>query len=124
MNHDIETDAIVAATDLALRCGSSSFEIGYLNEDPADPKWWVKVHWKTDRKIGGKVRVPAATTIIVENCASPDEAADAMARRLLSGGAECTYCHLTVTMNDREPGCRWSRTGAKWERGCLEAVPA
>lgn len=121
---DLELDPIVAVTDLALRTGATSSEIGFLDDeddpiesrDPMYPRWWIKVYFKTTKVSKTGKRVPAATTIIVENYRSPDEAADAMARKLLVG-AECQHCLKPVTINDT-PGCRWYRTKDRWMRGC------
>lgn len=122
-------DAVKACADLAGRTGAMQFECGYLHDDvPADQAGW----YATAVFRGAK--------ITAEDKASPAEACDALAGRLLSG-AQCQHCKGLVALSDdgafayreavlltgqrwdaadaaRAPQCRWTRTGARWERGC------
>jgi hypothetical protein len=122
-------DAVKACADLVGRTGAKSFECGYLHEDVpvAEAGWYATAVYR-----GAK--------IIAEDKASAAEACDALADRLLSG-AQCQHCKGLVALSDdgafafrkavlatgerwdaedaaRAPQCRWTRTGARWERGC------
>lgn len=132
---DFDEDALIAAVDLVGRAGATQFQFGYLHDDVPieDAGWYAHAQYRGAR-------------VIVENRADPVEAAEALARRLLTGGM-CTHCgglitlsdagalvHLGATMADgtvltatRARGmaqCRWRRVGNRWERGCGETPPA
>lgn len=117
-----------ACADLVGRTGAKSFECGYLHENvPA-----VEACWYATAVFRG-------TKISAEDKASPGEACDALAARLLSG-AQCQHCRKLVTLNpagavardvtlldgrtwtaaeQAKAGlCHWRRRGARWERGC------
>lgn len=111
---DVDDDALIAATDLAKRSGATEFEIGYLRDEETeghpvrfeDAGWYAKCNYKgVELNSGEKSR--------------PDEAADALSRRILSGG-QCTHCKKTVTLSSHSEGCHWRRMGERWERGCIE----
>jgi hypothetical protein len=126
-----DADAVKACADLAARTGATSFEAGYLHEGvPVELAGW----WATAVYQGAK--------ITVQDKASPGEACDALADRLLSG-AQCQHCKGLVALSDRgafafrkatlatgqrwdaeqaaaAPQCRWTRDGARWERGCAK----
>jgi len=109
---ELETDAIVAAASLAAGSGCKAFEIGYLDETAKveDARWYATATYQ-----GAK--------IMVEDRKSPDEAADALARRILSG-ADCNHCHKTVTLGRTHPSqCRWYRDADRWIVGCQD-IPA
>jgi hypothetical protein len=119
-------DAVVAAADLVNRAGARQFEIGYLNDedDPAfataGPQWWAHAQY-------------SGTRIIVEGFDRPDQAAEALAQKLLTG-AKCR-CGKLVALSDggalftsgqmadgstwtpeqaRAAGqCRWRRAGSR-----------
>jgi hypothetical protein len=121
-------DAVGACADLVGRTGATSFECGYLHEGVpvAEAGWYATAVFK-----GAK--------ITAEDKASPAEACDALAARLLSGG-QCQHCRKLVTLNaagamardvtlidgrkwtaaeQAKAGlCHWMRTGTRWERGC------
>jgi hypothetical protein len=124
-----DEDAVKACADLVSRTGAKSFECGYVHEGApiAEAGWYATAVYK-----GAK--------ITAEDKISPAEACDALADRLLSG-AQCQHCKGLVTLSDRgafafrkatlatgqrwdaedaakAPQCRWTRTGARWERGC------
>ena len=124
-----DEDAVKACADLVGRTGAKSFECGYVHEGVpvAEAGWYATAVFK-----GAKV--------IVEDKASPAEACDALAARLLSG-AQCQHCKGLVALSaggafafrkatlvtgerwdaedaTKAPQCRWTRTGARWERGC------
>jgi hypothetical protein len=126
-----DSDAVKACVDLAGRTGAKEFECGYVNEGVpvADAGWYATAVYK-----GAK--------LTAEDKASPAEACDALAERLLSG-AQCQHCHGLVSLIDggafayrsavlatgqrwdaedaaRAPQCRWTRTGGRWERGCKQ----
>lgn len=124
-------DAVKACADLVGRTGARQFECGYVHENVpvADAGWYATAVYK-----GAK--------LTAEDKASPAEACDALAARLLTGG-QCQHCKGLVALTDagafaynsatlatgqrwdaedaaRAPQCRWTRTGARWERGCAE----
>ena len=107
----LDQDAITACVDLAHRSGARAVEIGYLNDedDPAfamrGPEWYAHAQLKGAR-------------ITVEGCSGPTEATDGLARRLLEG-AKCAHCSRPVSLVGTT-GCRWTRMGARWARGCEE----
>jgi hypothetical protein len=103
----LDQDSVIAVADLAGRTGGREFEIGYTS-DEGPPGWYAHVKY-------------AGARIFVGEQPGPVEAADALARRLLSGGALCTWCRGTVVLSgDQQTGvrCRWRRMGPKWIRGC------
>lgn len=124
-------DAVKACADLVARTGAKSFECGYVNDDVpvADAGWYATAVYK-----GAK--------LTEQDKASPAQACDALAARLLTG-AQCQHCKGLVALADagafaygsavlatgqrwdvedaaRAPQCRWTRTGARWERGCAK----
>lgn len=129
MSGDLDEDAVTACADLVARTGARSFECGYLHDDvPSELAGW----YATAVFKGAKVTV--------EDKASPAEACDALAERLLTG-AQCQHCEGLVALGAdgafafrkatlvtgerwdgedaaKAPQCRWTRTGARWERGC------
>lgn len=125
---NIDEDAIVAAVDLVGRTGAGEFEVGYLHDDAPveEAGWYASAIFR-----GAK--------IIEEDHRSPTEAAEALARRLLTG-ARCR-CGALVALSDhgavahefalmadgshwtaaearRAGQCRWTRVGPRWVRGC------
>lgn len=109
--NDMDQDALDAAVDLIGRTGARGFEIGYLHDDvPAkEAGWYAHAQYQ-------------GTRLIAEDHPGPVEAAEALARRLLTGGT-CTHCKGFITLSDRKQKrgkvCRWTRQGARWERGCI-----
>lgn len=126
---DLDQDAVIAAADLVRRSGAQEFEIGYVHEDvPVEEAcWYAQATYKGAR-------------LIVENHRGPVEAAEALARRLMTG-AKCAHCGGLVALSDRgavvferqqmadgttwgpaqaaKAGqCRWRRVGDTWQRGC------
>jgi hypothetical protein len=126
-----DEDAVKACADLVGRTGAKSFESGYLHDNVpvAEAGWYATAVFK-----GAK--------ITAEDKASPAEACDALADRLLSG-AQCQHCKGLGALSDdgafafrsavlatgqrwdaedaaKAPQCRWTRTGARWERGCAK----
>ena len=124
-----DEDAVKACADLVSRTGARSFEVGYLHEDVpvAEAGWHATAVFK-----GAK--------LTAEDKASAAEACDALAARLLAG-AQCQHCKGLVALSDdgafafrkavlvtgerwdaadaaKAPQCRWTRAGARWERGC------
>jgi hypothetical protein len=103
----VDQDAIDACADLVGRSGASQFEIGYVDDTPGSP-WYASVVYT---RYGGAV--------IRKEGAGPAEAADALSRRILTGG-QCTRCHKPISLSGADPrACRWSRQGARWSAGCL-----
>jgi hypothetical protein len=103
----IDEDEVMAALDLADRCGATDVDLGFLHDDkPAHlAGWWASVSFR-----GAKV--------MVENQAGPAEAAAALARRLLDG-AQCRCGKAVCLSGDHDDlCCRWRRVGPKWEPGC------
>lgn len=125
-----DEDALVAAVDLVGRTGARNFEVGYLHDDVpmADAGWYAHAQYQGAR-------------ITEEDHRGPVEAAEALARRLLSG-AKCARCGRLVALTDHGayfPGevahladgttwtreeaeaagqCRWTRQGRRWAMGC------
>lgn len=128
MNRSLDQDAVIATADLVGRTGATEFEIGYLHDDvPMEEAGW----YATAVFRGAK--------IIEDDHRGPTEAAEALARRLLSG-ARCK-CGALVALSDhgavafdnvamadgsrwsaeeaRMAGqCRWTRMGPRWKRAC------
>lgn len=126
---NLDDDAFHAAVELVGRTGATGFQIGYLHDDvpPEKAAWYAHAQYKGAR-------------IIAEDHPGPIEAAEALARRLLTG-AKCTACGGLITLSDSGAfayssatladgtvwdvktaaaagQCRWTRVGAHWEKGC------
>jgi hypothetical protein len=121
-------EALFAAVDLVARTGATNFEIGYLHEDvPApDAAWYAHAQYK-------------GTRITEENHRGPVQAAEALARRLLTG-ARCKCGKLVALSGDGAVAfrqavmsdgtswsldeavsagqCRWRREGHHWVSAC------
>ena len=127
MNVNLDEDALFAAADLVGRTGAKSVEVGYTDDEPGSP-WYAHAQYRGAR--------------ITEEAAGPVEAAEALARRLLSGG-KCTRCgglialsgsgaliYESATLTDgtrwtakeaaKAGQCRWTRMGRRWEAGCQQ----
>jgi hypothetical protein len=104
----VEPDAVVAVADLCARAGATEFEVGYLEDDVPinEARWYAQVRFR-------------GALLVCDERQSPDEACDALARRILAGGT-CTGCNRLVTLNepDLRRQCRWHRDGSCWVRGC------
>lgn len=128
MNVNLDEDALFAAADLVGRTGAKEFQLGYLNDEPPH-QWYAYASYKGAR-------------ISVDDCAGPIEAAEALARKLLTGG-KCTKCGGLIALSGsgavayRAPvmadgstwtaeeaaaagQCRWTRMGKRWEAGCQQ----
>jgi hypothetical protein len=129
---NLDEDAVVAAADLIGRTGARGFEIGYLHDDVpvAEQGWYAHAQFR-------------GTRITVEG-AGPVEAAEGLARRLLTGG-RCR-CGGLVALSDSGAvafggrmadgsdwpleeaaaagQCRWTRMGNRWVSACGAGVPA
>src|SRR5687768_10033757 len=84
---DLDEDALVAAADVVGRTGATGFEIGYVHDN-------VPVHlagWYAHAQYRG-------ARIVEEDHAGPAEAAEALARRVLTGG-RCTHCGALVVLS-------------------------
>lgn len=124
-----DEDRLIAAVDLCGRAGARQFEVGYVNEDAttiAEAGWYAHAQYKGAR-------------LFVENCASPADAADELARQVLTG-AKCkcgrlvalsaggAFAFRRVVMSDgttwtaeeaaRAGLCRWTRQGRRWRQAC------
>jgi len=131
MNFD--DDALVACADLVGRTGAKHFQIGYLHDDVSaeDAGWYAHAQYKGAR-------------ITEENHRGPVEAAEALARRLLTsarcrcgklaalsdagamvyGGAHLVDGSTWNAEDARRAGqCRWTRVGSRWEMGCGQSAP-
>lgn len=102
----MDQDAVVAAAELAGRCGARELEVGWLHDGvPAEEAgWYAHAQFRGAR-------------ITEEGHRGPLEALEALARRLMAG-ATCRRCGQPVRLSDGEPGCRWTRMGKRWEPGC------
>lgn len=126
---NLDEDALHAAVELVGRTGATGFEIGYLHDDVPVEKagWYAHAQYKGAR-------------ITAEDHPGPVEAAEALARRLLTG-AKCTGCGGLIALSDAGAfayssatladgtvwdaktaaaagQCRWIRAGAHWQKGC------
>jgi hypothetical protein len=126
----LDEDAFIAAADLVGRTGAKELQIGYLHDDvpAAEAGWYAHAQYKGAR--------------ITEEGSGPVEAAEALARRLLTGG-KCTRCGGLIALSGRgafayaspvmadgttwtaeeaaKAGqCRWTRMGRRWEAGCQQ----
>jgi hypothetical protein len=118
-------DILIAAADIAGRAGATGFQIGYLSDDRPGT-WYAYARFR-----GARITVQAQP--------GPAEAAEALARALLTG-AKCR-CGRLVALDDagavafarpvmtdgttwtaREAAqagqCRWTRHGDRWVPGC------
>lgn len=106
----LDQDALDAALDLIGRTGARSFEIGYLRDDvPLEQAgWYAHAQYRGAR-------------ITAEDHPGPVEAAEALARRLLTG-ARCVNCDKVITLSGEasRKTCRWTRLGTRWEKGCQQ----
>jgi len=121
-------ERVIAAANLVGRSGASEFEIGYLHDDvpSAEAGWYAQARYRGAR-------------IIADDCASPVEAVEALARRLLTGarcgcgkfvalGDEGASAFDNWAMSDGSPFpadeakaiglCLWQRKGARWVSAC------
>jgi len=134
---DMDDDALIAAADLVGRTGARGLEIGHLHDDvPAEEAgWYAHAQFRGAR-------------ITEEDHRGPTEAAEALARRLLTGSM-CTHCHGLIALSDEgatvypgslrtdgsvwtaeevekirdRPQCRYRRMGNRWVRGCEGQTP-
>jgi hypothetical protein len=137
-----DEDRLIACADLCGRAGARSFEIGYLHDNvPCDRAGW----YATAYYRGGR--------LTADDCRSPGEAADQLARQLLTG-ARCRCGRLVALMHEgafawkravmtdgstwtaeqaadvtaRSGLCHWERHGRRWDRECdgtgAEEAPA
>jgi hypothetical protein len=125
----LDEDALIAAVDLIGRTGATGFEIGYLDDEPGTG-WYAHAQY-----CGARV---------TQEAPGPVEAAEALARRLLTGG-RCRCGKLValsdggavvhegqVMMDGSEWGleqaaaagqCRWTRHGNRWVSACGAGRP-
>ncbi len=102
---DDERDALLAGVDVIGRSGAKDFEFGFLDDNPANPRWWAKAQY------GG-------ARLGVEGYRSPTAAIESLVRRVLTGGL-CTHCGRYVKVGGAGgKACRWYRDGRTWRRGC------
>lgn len=125
---DFDEDAVAAVIDLVGRTGATGLQFGCLHEDRPvhEADWWAHAQFKGSR-------------ITVEHHAGPQEALDALARRLLTGAlCRCgrlvalsdvgAFAYNSATLADGRQltaeeaaqlgQCRWRRVGPRWHRGC------
>jgi hypothetical protein len=124
----MDNDALLAAVELVGRTGAKGFQIGFLHDDVpvAEAGWYAYAQYKGAR-------------VTAEDKTGPVEAAEALARQLLTG-AQCQHCFKLVALEDwgtmavtvtlmngtewtKEQQaaaglCQWRRTGRTWKRGC------
>lgn len=132
MNVHLDGDAVKACADLVVRTGATGFEIGYLHDDvPVDEAgWYAHAQYK-----GARITTDGGHR-------GPVEAAEALARRLLTG-AKCkcgklaaldtsgAVAYRQTTLADGSSWsaqqaaaagqCHWTRHGARWISGCDNA---
>jgi hypothetical protein len=121
--------AVIACADLVGRTGATNLEIGYLHDNvpPEQAGWYAQAQYK-------------GTRITAEDHTGPARAAEALARRLLTG-ARCAHCKGLVSLTStgaiafglarlidgtpwtaeqasKTAQCLWVRRGERWIRGC------
>jgi hypothetical protein len=99
---DFTDPAAAACVDLTGRAGASQLQIGHLDDDPADPRWYASAYYRGMR-------------IMTEEHPTAAEAATDLAGRILNGGT--CRCRKPVTLTGGD-GCRWTLVGSKWVPGC------
>ena len=126
----IEDDTVIACADLVGRTGAKEFTIGFLHDNvPTEQAgWYAHAQYRGAR-------------IAVEDQPGPDQAAHALAVKILTG-AKCRCGklvalddHGAIAFNDATMAdgtrwtveqaaaagqCRWRRQGARWEMGCSQ----
>ncbi len=116
MTANLDDDAMIAAVEVIERTGALHFEIGHDGEDDTAPA--TDMRWHASAMYRG-------ARVFEDEHPGPVEAAEALARKLLSGG-QCTHCCQTITLSgptDQAGHCRWTRQGRRWERGCPDPAP-
>lgn len=120
-------EAVIACADLVGRAGARGFQIGYLHDDvPVELAGWYAYAQYQGARITESDHV------------GPAEAAEALARRLLTG-AKCRCGRLVALSRDgarafnsvladgsrftvedaqRVGQCLWVRQGRRWEPSC------
>lgn len=109
----LDIDAVVACAALVGRSGGKAFEVGFLEDGYVEGTVPIeKARWYAQASYMG-------ARLIADEKAGPDEAADALARRILAGG-RCTNCGFTVAIGKQHQSkrCTWYRDGPVWVRGC------
>jgi hypothetical protein len=107
----MQFDAVIAVADLAGRAGAKQFQIGYLHDNvPVEEAAW----YAHAQYLG--------TRLSVDNHRSPQDAALALAQRILLDGL--CRCGRRVSLHGGVKGtCRWRLVGKRWESGCdAEAI--
>lgn len=94
--------AVRACVDLTGRAGASQLQIGYLDDNPANPRWYASAYYRGMR-------------IVAEDHPTSKAAALGLAAKILNGGT--CRCRKPVTLADGD-GCRWTLVGSKWAPGC------
>lgn len=102
-------DRLAAAVEVIGRAAANDLELGWTSDDGPHPgEWYATARWR-----GAKV--------IVEDHHGPDDAAEALAFRILEGG-QCVHCGRLIAVPGytyaQHAPCRWTRQGAHWIRGC------
>ncbi|WP_322768422.1 hypothetical protein [Frankia sp. Cr1] len=121
----MDLEEVLACADLVGRSGAAGFEVGYLDDDPTNPRWYAHAQYRGAR-------------VIVEDHPTPSAAADALAQRILAG-AKCRCGRLVATSpygavayngtlltgerwtheQARQTGqCLWRRAGPRWDPSC------
>lgn len=104
--------AVQACSDLVARGAGNQFEVGRLG-DEGTPTWYAQAMWQGAR-------------FFVENQASSEAAADALAAKIL-WGARCRCGRAAVVgphsstsqeLIDGAALCAWERRGVRWVPGC------
>ena len=125
---DLDQERLNAALELIGRCAANELELGWTDDaGPRPGEWYATASYKGAR-------------IIVEDQHGPEDAAEALALKLLAGG-QCVHCGRVATaIRDGEvftvaghpvldPSrlgqsvdagliCARRRVGEHWQRGC------
>jgi hypothetical protein len=110
---------ILASADVARRCGATSYELGFIETQPAPfvPNWYGTATF-------------AIGQVSVSPLQYPWEAADRLARAILEGG-HCLVCERRITTHTptlegagTDPRyCRWTRVLDRWVPDSHELGP-
>ena len=105
-----DREALVAGVELIGRAAARALELGWTDDDgPRPGEWYAQAMYKGVR-------------VIVEDQHGPVEAVEALAAKLMEGGA-CVHCGHAITVTgvryaDGRRACEWHRDGEHWLRGC------
>ena len=111
---DTDMDVLTAAYDLLGRLGVHDFAVAYDDQLPTTTRW------RAGCTVPGR-----DGDLITSGWSSAHDAAERLARKVANGG-RCPSCARLATLRmgdgrmERMDYCYWTRTGKRWERGCID----